>query len=722
MSQVPPVRKQQNRPTPRRTDVVFIRKSSASQDEVGQIDNVKAMLADEGVEIPGEHWFVCTVPRAKVQANSDFKRLMDLVTADKIGTIYIESLDRWGTGNVRELFALLNVLAEHDTRLYDLRDKTDLTQPDDATEIHAFHGGMKSKKERKDISYRSLRTRVGLLKEKGSWPTGPHPFGFGKACFTVAGDLMWVWQPHSRTEGRLFYPDPKKRSRLVAGPIQRLPRKNKGQRERTELVPSDNPAFVSSVRLIFELYVKVGLSRRQIAGRLNKEGRKFYDRPFTYADVGEILKNPTYVGDTHFGKTQTGEHHTFDNEGLIVPLKRKADKLRRDEATRIIKRNTHKGLIDRPMWELAQAKLTSEEDRPSFSPRNPDYYLRQIFVCGHCGKNMTGRPEQDPSTGKKKVVYVCSTYVKGRSTMQEVPCGYHRISHDDAERLLLEKIKELGLRHDTTASESPRVSLETRLAQLGHEDHETKKQWRTHISEGVRAFVAHMREIHPEDEWQDHHGYQKLARIALYHYWDDQEILKDFSYQRLKLEDLGALREAVQAAEEAGVADATKRVAELTAEHEATTRNWTKASEAMQVVLKRDAERLEAEIAQWTSRTVPLSQRFVAINRSWDKQNAEREQLLTEWPTLKVREKGESLRRLFKTVTLFWERTFIPSAAKPTRPRKTNRPGRYRYTLQYERIQWAMTPSDLNGSSSRTVQIERLFGLLGLAGTVGGSP
>src|SRR5262245_9319240 len=103
---------------PNRLDVVFIRKSTKAQDEQGQKATVKTMLAEAGIAVPDKHWFVCTVPRPKVQANAEFGRLMELVEADKVGTVFLESQDRFGTGGVKELFTLLGKLAEHDTRLY----------------------------------------------------------------------------------------------------------------------------------------------------------------------------------------------------------------------------------------------------------------------------------------------------------------------------------------------------------------------------------------------------------------------------------------------------------------------------------------------------------------------------------------------------------------------------------------------------------------------------
>jgi hypothetical protein len=81
---------------PARVDVIFIRKSSHGQDDKAQADTVRAMLRGAGVYVQEWYWFRCTVPRARVQGNAEFRRLMELVEARNVGTVYAESLDRLG--------------------------------------------------------------------------------------------------------------------------------------------------------------------------------------------------------------------------------------------------------------------------------------------------------------------------------------------------------------------------------------------------------------------------------------------------------------------------------------------------------------------------------------------------------------------------------------------------------------------------------------------------
>lgn len=671
-----------------RYDAAFIRKSTQTQDEGGQIKNVENMLRDIGVHVSQQHWYVGTVSRRKVKANADFTRLMDAVQAGRVGTVYIESQDRWGTADRAELFTLLGILRECGTRLYDLRAKKDLTERDLATEMLAFVNSIKSEKELQDISYRSLRTRVNNFKDSGSWPTGTHPFGYGKACYAADGRLLWVWQPVSRARGQVYYPGDD--GRLAPGTADvAIPRKTNDQR--VVLVPNTNERYVCAVRLVFELYTRVGLSRRQISARLNAEGFRFYNRPFSHTFVTQILQNPAYAGDTHFGKTRVGELHTFDDKGLVIEAKHSDGKRKRNVEERLVKENTHEPLIDRQTWILAEQKLVAEQKRTSYAPRNPAYYLKQLFVCGHCGRGMVGRTETDRTTRRQTVVYVCPTYVAGRCNGHETACGYHRITHMEAEQLLLGKITEANLRYDDTASDPARLNIENRLQMLGHEDDASREQWLGWVHDGTQALLQYLAKAYAIDD----ETIERLGKLAMRFYrWGGKMMHGQFGDLPLAVDEF---RRAVAAAEALAVTRADHHLAKLTEEHRQYTKAWAKATDLMQATMKEELVRLEAGIAEWRPRTIPLTDRLRTLCEAEDSRQQERDQLIAEWPTLESRERGEALRRLFHTVTLFWDRTFVPAAAKPTRPRKTTRAGRYRYTLRYDRTQWAFATADLGG-------------------------
>lgn len=674
----------------RRIECVFVRKSTQSQDEQGQISNVQNMLREQGVSVPESNWFVGTVSRRKVSKNAEFARLMDLIEADQIGTVYIESQDRWGSADRKELFHLLYILEQHGTRLFDLRAKKDLTEGDFATEMLTIVGSLKSEKELQDISYRSLRTRVNNFRDSGSWPTGTHPFGYGKACYAPDGRLLWVFQPESRSRGQVYYADAE--GKIAPGPENvKIPRKDK--RDRIVLVPSNNPRYVKAIQMVFDLYVRVGLSRRAISKTLNEAGYTFYKMRFTHPLVTNILINPAYVGDTHFGKRLSGELHTFEPNGIIVPLKKRSEKRFRNEEERIVRTGTHEPLVeDRKMWDLAQEKIASEKQRTSHSPRNPAYYLKQLFRCGHCGKNLTGRTEKEHRTGKRTVVYVCGTYIAGRCNGHPVDCGYQRITHEEAEKLLLNKLEEIGQQLDEEASKHAKLVLEDRLKLVGIRCREAYDQFVEWATQGVQALLDYFEQtfqVSGED-------LERLGQLAINFYEGLRVYESDFSGLKIDAEEFA---KAIRVVEAAAVAKAEGQLVALEEEYRRYTISWVKATEMQQAIMREELDRLESEIRDAKLRTVKLSKRVERMVKEEKRLIEERRHLLAEYPTLGAREKGEAFRRIFKTVTLFWKRVFHPAVENPTKPRKTDRPGRNSFELQHDQIVWEFANSSEMGDS-----------------------
>jgi hypothetical protein len=155
-------------------------------------------------------------------------------------------------------------------------------------------------------------------------------------------------------------------------------------------------------------------------------------------------------------------------------------------------------------------------------------------------------------------------------------------------------------------------------------------------------------------------------------------------------------RVSPESAEQVTVREAKAKLAELEREHKELTLAWAKATEMQQAVLQVEVDRLEAEIREWRPRTIPLSERIATLTAAETERAAERQKLLAEWPELECREKGEALKRIFKSVTLYWRAEFHPP--KPGRARKTARQGRWRHVLEPERTEWVFVKADLDTS------------------------
>jgi len=676
-----------SRPVPTnagRQDAVFIRKSGKQQEDAAQIENVKTMLASKGIEVPESTWFVCTVGRRKVSKNPTFLQLIELVEANKIRTVYIEDQKRWGTRNSPELFKYIAKFREHKCQLFDLRYGRNLAADDVFSEIMAVVNSHASKQELKDIAFRPLRSKVNNFKMRGSWPTGTQPFGFGKRCYDIDGKtLLWEWHPVSRTKGQQFFVD--RNGKLQPGQEDiKLPRKERGQI--IKLVPSRNKSHVKAIQLMFELFVREGLSYRQIAIRLNDTGYRYYGgKRFTFNYVNEFLRNPAYVGDTHYGKVVSGELCSFDSSGEMVELPESESDdpvraVKRSEKDRIVGKDTHEGLIDRKTWKLAKARSAEISKRTSYAPSNAEYYLRPILVCGHCGKNMTGGRE---GKGDEQIVtYFCSTYRSGKSNAENVRCGAHRIRHDVAEGMLFDKLKELNVDYKRLTSTVTRRNAEDRLSEIERRDMDNDAVEYKLIREGIKALQAYYKENYEASE-KGMRRFETASRMQ-YQMWKIDRTLFTKRF-----------REIVRKAENDYVERATRRVVALERNFERYTMSWALADEQQKQILQRECDRLRDKLAVWKPRTLPITERLKAVRQVAKELGDQYSALLKEWPSMGKREQGESLRRIFKAVRLYWKPTFHPNVDNPSRERTTSRTGRFSYKLLENKIEWDFADGEL---------------------------
>jgi uncharacterized phage infection (PIP) family protein YhgE len=203
--------------------------------------------------------------------------------------------------------------------------------------------------------------------------------------------------------------------------------------------------------------------------------------------------------------------------------------------------------------------------------------------------------------------------------------------------------------------------------------------------EGWKALQAYYKS-HCRPSAKQFEEFQDKAR-EYYRYWnrDKAGFTKKF-------------RDIVQQAEAESVALAKKELSKLTKAHEKYTENWLDATDMQRQHFKDKCVALEAEIEVWKSRTTPVSKRLNNIYDQISDLNTDLENLEHELPGMEYREKGEALRRVFKTVTLYWDKKFIPRSKSPTRPQRTDRPGRNSFTLLKRKIGWKFSEAKLDGS------------------------
>ncbi len=123
------------------------------------------------------------------------------------------------------------------------------------------------------------------------------------------------------------------------------------------LVPSDEVEKVDTVRWLFERYVNGDRGLRMLADALNTPGIAGPGGIAWWpATIREILRNEAYIGTFVWAKRRLGKYHRV----AAGEIKQRTDghgaKLNAPEE-RIVKESDHPALVDRALFDNAQAKL-----------------------------------------------------------------------------------------------------------------------------------------------------------------------------------------------------------------------------------------------------------------------------------------------------------------------------------------------------------------------------
>ncbi len=213
--------------------------------------------------------------------------------------------------------------------------------------------------------------------------------------------------------------------------------------ERRHLEP--DPAEAAVVREIFARYSE-RLEGAQMIGRwLSERGyRTKNGKPFNPQAVLTILRNRAYLGEIFF----RGTNHPAP----------------------------HEPLIDRPLFERAQAILQERgEDHSLRRSNTSDYLLTGLVKCARCGKRYIGAAAN--GNGGRYRYYVCFSRQRyGRNT-----CDAQSLPADELEQAILDQLADLLGREDQIRAEIERAFAELdadkpkREAELARLDAELRK-------------------------------------------------------------------------------------------------------------------------------------------------------------------------------------------------------------------------------------------------------
>ncbi len=213
--------------------------------------------------------------------------------------------------------------------------------------------------------------------------------------------------------------------------------------ERRHLEP--DPAEAAVVREIFARYAE-RLEGAQTIGRwLSERGyRTKNGKPFNPQAVLTILRNRAYLGEIFF----RGTYHPAP----------------------------HEPLIDRPLFERAQAILEERgEDHSLRRSNTSDYLLTGLVKCARCGKRYIGAAAN--GNGGRYRYYVCFSRQRyGRGT-----CDAQSLPADELEQAILDQLADLLSREDEIRAEIEKAFAELdadkprREAELARLDAELRK-------------------------------------------------------------------------------------------------------------------------------------------------------------------------------------------------------------------------------------------------------
>jgi site-specific DNA recombinase len=186
------------------------------------------------------------------------------------------------------------------------------------------------------------------------------------------------------------------------------------------------------VRRIFDIYVKQGLTVRQIAKQLTLEGTPAPSGggQWNWATVDRILHDEAYVGTfycnrfnsvmvegTH-GQKRPSVHCTLRPREEWIPISVPA-------------------IVDLQTFHQAGIRV---KDNQKFSPRNlqePAYLLRNLVRCGHCGLSCSAMAV-NREAGRPNHYYFCPS--RGKSFLRERRCPQRYIGADALDELVWEEV------------------------------------------------------------------------------------------------------------------------------------------------------------------------------------------------------------------------------------------------------------------------------------------
>ncbi len=327
-----------------------------------------------------------------------WKRLVDDIEADKVGTVLVKDMSRIGRDYLQTGYFTEVLFHQHEVRFIAIANNVDSDNPS-SNEFTPFMNIMNEWYLR-DQS-RKVRAAVQQKGRSGKPITTNAPYGYKK---DPADHNHWIIDDEAAAVVRHIF----KLSIEGHGPYEIA---NILMREQIE-----TPGYYFS-------------KRSGNAGQGNVPPEHRYD--WHGGTVLSILGKPEYMG------------HTVNFRTYRPSYKSKRAK-RNDPDKWVIFENTHEAIVDADTWRLAQHEKGTKTRIDSVGLANP---LTGLVFCADCGEKMYNsrhRKEKDnDEAGLAYDTYNCSTYTLTRVRETKV-CSNHHISTQAIRSLLLDGIRKLS--------------------------------------------------------------------------------------------------------------------------------------------------------------------------------------------------------------------------------------------------------------------------------------
>ena len=321
-------------------------------------------------------------------ARPDFKRLIKDITNERINTIIVKDLSRFGRNYIEAGKYIEQIFPLYNVRFIAINDNIDsYKDPKSINNVIVPFKNLLNDEYARDISNK-VKSVYKTKALKGEFVGGTTPYGY-----------------------------------------------TKDEKNKYQLVVDKNEA--ENVKLIFQLYlngwgqIKICkyLNDNKILGRKEIQRRKKWNislepnadniqYKWSKSTIGKILTNETYIGNVVQNRTTTV---SYKNHKVIY----------RPREEWIVVKNTHEPIISKDDYEKVQEILKSRnyERKPT---TNLSIYYGKI-KCADCGSGMC---KMEDFRGNR----VCSNYYCRNYKTTSSNCSPHKIRTADLNRLVLETI------------------------------------------------------------------------------------------------------------------------------------------------------------------------------------------------------------------------------------------------------------------------------------------